>query len=605
MLELNKRLIPFIIILIFSRPLFAQQTTLDWKLHDVGKVRQVVTNTGGINATPDLNTGAGLHDYPGLINCEFPPNSQEEHILEAGIRIGAIVGGDTLVSVPNGNNGHLLHEFFASADPVDTIWVANKGDTLDIPYWPGYTAVSDQDFICKYSDYHVTNISSHKPLYVDVIQTSYAWSSFPIDNIIVFNYYITPTRFDLHKAYITYMLQGRIGDRLAGERALDDDDVSLYFPEHHMASIQDLPGGADGTAISPIAIKLFPPEAQAGSLNWTFIWNQDHHAVPERDPLAYEQLMASHVIMTNQTVGGGPNAIFSLSFGPFELSVGDTLHFIAAEILGNDMDEILKTAERVDALLEKDFKLPTAPPVPPVRVEVRDNEVTINWKPQAGDINPELYTDPNRADGVEHPFEGYRVYKSTLSATGPWTLLAEFDLPDNDIGFNTGLAYEFADIGLLNNLEYYYSVTAYSRADTVLDFPQLESSINRIAQTVVPGTPPPPTVGEVAVVPNPYRGDIAYQSFNPPWEKPDRGRSWVEQDRRILFVNLPAQSEIKIYTLAGDLVDTIRHNDPIQGYESWNLTSFVGQAISSGIFLFTVENTITGEVQVGKFVIIK
>ena len=44
---------------------------------------------------------------------------------------------------------------------------------------------------------------------------------------------------------------------------------------------------------------------------------------------------------------------------------------------------------------------------------------------------------------------------------------------------------------------------------------------------------------------------------------------------------------------------------PHAGYEDWNLTSSIGQAISSGIYLFTVEDVANGKVQVGKFVIIK
>ena len=113
-------------------------------------------------------------------------------------------------------------------------------------------------------------------------------------------------------------------------------------------------------------------------------------------------------------------------------------------------------------------------------------------------------------------------------------------------------------------------------------------------------------MGEVAAVPNPYRGDIAYSSYNPPWEKPTGDRPWwMEQDRRIQFINLPPLCEIKIYSLAGDLVYTLQHNDPTRGYEDWNLTSSVGQAISSGLYLFTAEDKSNGNVQVGKFVIIK
>ncbi len=219
-------------------------------------------------------------------------------------------------------------------------------------------------------------------------------------------------------------------------------------------------------------------------------------------------------------------------------------------------------------------------------------------------MNPEIYQDQNRADSSKSPFEGYRVYKSTKSKNGPWTLLAEYATTGDAYGQNPGLQYMFTDEGLLNNLEYYYSVTSFSKPDK--NFPSQESSIQTNACEVAPGPVPPKRVGEVAVVPNPYRGDIAYNSYNPPWEKPQGSRSrWMEQDRRIQFINLPAVCEIKIYTLAGDPVNTILHNDPEKGYEDWNLTSSVGQAISSGIYLFTVKDAKTNDVQVGKFVVIK
>ncbi len=41
------------------------------------------------------------------------------------------------------------------------------------------------------------------------------------------------------------------------------------------------------------------------------------------------------------------------------------------------------------------------------------------------------------------------------------------------------------------------------------------------------------------------------------------------------------------------------------GFEDWDMTSYAVQAIASGIYLFTVEDTQTGKVQVGKFVVIK
>ena len=149
-------------------------------------------------------------------------------------------------------------------------------------------------------------------------------------------------------------------------------------------------------------------------------------------------------------------------------------------------------------------------------------------------------------------------------------------------------------------------MVAFSKPDTVTNFPSQESTISGNAIAVTPGTAIPETVGKVAVVPNPYRGDVRYQDFNPPWEKPGGNRvRWTENDRRIQFINLPSPSEIKIYTMAGDLVETIQHNSLDKGFADWNLTSSIGQTVASGIYLFTVEDLRNGNTQVGKFVIIK
>jgi hypothetical protein len=294
-----------------------------------------------------------------------------------------------------------------------------------------------------------------------------------------------------------------------------------------------------------------------------------------------------------------------MAFGPYNLNVGDTLKVQIAEIFGYGLDGMLNNTAYLTFLKSKDFRVPSAPPVPNLTVKTVNHEVHLDWTPHDASTNPELYTDPNRGDTITKPFEGYRVYRSTRGLDGPWTVLADYDIID-DIGYNTGLEYVYTDAGLVNNVEYYYAVTAYSKADNVINFPSQETSLSGNAVAAVPGTSPPSTVGQVAVVPNPYRGDIAYNSYNPPWEKPQGNRPWwMEQDRRIQFIHLPPNCEIKIYTLSGDLVNTVRHQSTTRGYEDWNLTSSVGQAIASGIYLFTVEDKNNGQVQVGKFVIIK
>jgi len=583
--------------LLWFGPAQGQQTTLDWKLHNVGQVRQVVTNVGGLSAKGD-----NAFDFRGLINSEFPPGSREEHLTEAGIWIGAVVGNDTLVSVTYGESSP--REFYPTSALWDTIWVVRRGSVVTLPYWPNYQGISDQDFVCRYSDYNPPSLrlGSHKPLYLDVLQTSYAWSSPPLDQMIVFNYWVISTKLDLQEVYLTNWFNGNVGYGLTDAHGLDDE--SFFVRDKMLAVTVDLPGGEDGNAVSPIAVKVYPPATQA-PMRLTYLWyNGRLEGLPSRDQERYRQMTDGRIMEPQSTTGDGTKSM--VSFGPYTLGVGDTLHWRAAFVFGEGLKGVLKNADLVDWLVRQDFHVPSPPPPPPLRIEPKSQQVTLRWDPLPGDVDPEKYQDPFRADTTRQPFEGYRVYKSTVSSVGPWTLLAEYDVPDDAYGQNTGLTYEYTDRGLLNNLEYFYSVTAFSKPDAVIGFPSQESSVNAAARRAVPGTEPPQTVGEVAVVPNPYRGDIAYHSYNPAWEKPAGSRDrWMEQDRRIQFINLPAHCEIKIYTLAGDLIETLVHQNPTQGHEDWNLTSSVGQAISSGIYLFTVEDKNNGKVQVGKFVVIK
>lgn len=567
---------------------FAQFTKLDWRMTTAGKVRQVITNMGTFSK--------GRTKFPGLINAEFPPGSREEHLYQGGIWIGAITPtGDTLVSQ---TEAHFTpSEFYPSSNNWDTIWTGLKGDTLHIPYWPNYQCISDQDFVCRYSDYNLLNIDNHVPLNLDVTQTTYSWSSGQLDEFLLYKYYITPKKFPLKDCYIGFWMHSAIGTIDASDNFIDE--YTHYYPAYHMGLAEDSPGGNDGTAISPVGFSVLSPVNNVQK--WTFKY-YEHEELPNTDPECYRE-MASGTIMPDRIERARAHII--TAFGPFTVAVGDTVVVEMGEIFGYGLQDALKNAAYLQFLKSKNFQVPAPPPRPVLRVTTASHEVSLDWKPMAGVTNPEDYTDANRGDTVSRPFEGYRLYKSTKSSEGPWTLLAEYDVID-DIGYNAGLQYSYKDIGLLNNVEVYYTLTAFSKADNVINFPSQETSLAANMKVVVPGTAPPATVGQVAAVPNPYRGDIAYNSYNPPWERPQGNRPWwMEQDRRIQFINLPPQCQIKIFTLAGDLVNTIEHADANRGYEDWNLTSSIGQAIASGIYLFTVEDRANANVQVGKFVIIK
>jgi hypothetical protein len=99
----------------------------------------------------------------------------------------------------------------------------------------------------------------------------------------------------------------------------------------------------------------------------------------------------------------------------------------------------------------------------------------------------------------------------------------------------------------------------------------------------------------VGVYPNPYRAGSLF----------DGRLGTIEKKRRIWFTGLPPRCTIKIYTLVGDLVQTLHHDDPVLGQREWDLLSSYGRVIATGLYIYVVEDLDTGEVQRGKLVIIK
>jgi hypothetical protein len=79
----------------------------------------------------------------------------------------------------------------------------------------------------------------------------------------------------------------------------------------------------------------------------------------------------------------------------------------------------------------------------------------------------------------------------------------------------------------------------------------------------------------VKVWPNPYFG------YNPEERTP--------LENNIHFINLPATASIKIYTLAGQLVSSIEHDDGSQE-EVWNAQNNFGVLVASGVYIAVVES---------------
>lgn len=162
--------------------------------------------------------------------------------------------------------------------------------------------------------------------------------------------------------------------------------------------------------------------------------------------------------------------------------------------------------------------------------------------------------------------------------------------------------------------EYYCSATAYDRGMPRKALDALETGKDASQKVIFPGALAQTNMDNIMVIPNPYRG---LSKFDGRREGDDNG----DKSRRIWFTNLPEKCTIKIFTLAGDLVQEINHNgsyteDVItiskavhsgmtaSGIHSWNLLSKNNQIIASGIYLFSVKDA-NGDIKVGKFVIIR
>jgi hypothetical protein len=115
---------------------------------------------------------------------------------------------------------------------------------------------------------------------------------------------------------------------------------------------------------------------------------------------------------------------------------------------------------------------------------------------------------------------------------------------------------------------------------------------------------------DIRVVPNPYVVTNTLEGAVGNWEK--------NQDRRLLFTNIPAECTIKIFTVTGLLVDEMnvtnsvaqRANDwdtnsAANGTAFWNLRTKDGLDIAAGYYLYHIESRRTGKVKMGKFAVIK
>lgn len=301
---------------------------------------------------------------------------------------------------------------------------------------------------------------------------------------------------------------------------------------------------------------------------------------------------------------------FLVSVGPLSLTPFASVKIVYAEVLGEmerakiveggvENIDLMATASKDSMLahvraarkLYANNYLPTVfpPPTPTngensLKISTQPGEIIIDWPPI-----PPTYLDPK--NGI-NDLAGYRVYRSTYFTIGPWTLVA--DIKIDSIELADGFV-RYIDKNLPFGVGNYYCVTSYDSDGNE------SGKVNNTRFPVYPLRGPNLEFPKnVYVVPNPFR-----QHSN---------LTGTGERYRMEFIGIPAKCKIKIYTLTGDIIQEIDHDDG-SGSEAWGSIKRLDYqlnkwtlGIAPGIYLYLVESLVPGhegESFIGKLAIVK
>ncbi|MCU7495686.1 MAG: hypothetical protein HF314_16620 [Ignavibacteria bacterium] len=312
-----------------------------------------------------------------------------------------------------------------------------------------------------------------------------------------------------------------------------------------------------------------------------------------------------------------------MSLGPWDIAPGDSIVIAVAELVdgidyskctGPDMyqgnaitmvglgrtNNFEPTADKAQFTYDNGLRHPNPPMAPSFKVNFFkgiDNFVAneITWTDSCENI-------PDPDDGIKD-LAGYRLYRSEYLPIGPWKKIAE--ITKHEDGYYSDRNYAFVDSTVEIGTRYYYALTAFDNGRTSWNInpaavypgthstqvPPLESSVyaNRLQYPFVATLAPPKTLDNVLVVPNPF--------------VIGEGSSQPGDADLIQFVNIPNPCTIRIYSVRGDLIKTIKVEEGQGAIASWNQATDFGQFVTSGIYVYHIESPLGSKI--GKLAIVR
>lgn len=614
----------------------------NWKWHKIGTLWNRVTNFGY----------AGDDAYEGRTpSCDYPGGSGNSYLYRGSLWLTAEVDGVIHSSQSDD------HEFA----PLDSVSVITG---------PG--ARSEEDTYTRYYDVQAPLASDHSPLGLEVTERTYAWSESFRDDFIIYEHTIKnvgidsdgdgypDTPRDLKNFYFTYRMDADVSKLphwAAEMRYSNQDDLGAcnanwdwfsLFPEwaeldHGLTAADadsqmmfmwdgDNPNypadngqdddtgnpGADGVLQTPgyigfRVLKTEPASFKVSSFRQNHIYND-----PATDKEAYDRMMKESVFEGPVVSGGKPfpydyRAI--LSVGPLEtLAAGDSVVITIALGVGSDpvrggvysLAELVKIMKVAQLIVDVNYEIASlAPPAPGLELGLFvENGITKGVKVMWDDVPV-----------MNENFQGFKVWKSagkTAAGNFDWKPLGLGTYVDSTNSPSwpppSGEPNEFliVDNDVIMGFDYYYSVQSFSK-ELPDPFGIMESNILANLKYISPSNPVATDLSRIKVVPNPYIGSAVWNNAIPsdadPWQ------------HRLQFINLPADANIKIFTLDGDFIDEITSGEIVRKTEDflgtgslsvaeWDLITRNNQEAAPGIYMYVVDSPSLGQ-KVGKFVIVR
>ncbi len=566
-------------------------------------------------------------------SMEYPLGSEIEHLIRAGLWIGAItVDGDTVVSTG------AISGYWGTSTATATEFTPLAGtklkerSTLITSRSYSKDAVSEQDFIGAYADVPRAP-TNDAVLNVEVRQESFLWSYDFAEAFVIVSF----TVYNRGEGILQAPYLGIFAELSSGWKGAYDtwrppsnqwfrNKMLEYFPDNRMVGEHHY-NYQWGAAPSWGAIALLGAEGRrlesidslTISFNWwDWYWERDN---PMDDEERYEFLSNGETDPTGTITPGADDPVELISAGPFpDMAEGDSLLFVVAFLGGMDRESLVNNVEWAQRAFDNKYVLPSPPPPPRFRVQPARSAINIHW-----DDYPEDKYDPFYQI---MDFEGYRIYVTRVegATSEDFDMVRDLDKVDTlfyDTGFesvrdstyfgDTLYVYKTSIPNVKDGFKYWVAITAYDTGIPEENVESMESGLRATQVLVIPGSAPMDAQGrDVVVFPNPYKGAAIWDGTR-------------DREKYIWFANLPPRATIRIFTLAGDLVKTISFDGStytagdIQGLATfdekivampggicaWDLITEMDQAAATGLYIFSVVDGDTGEQKVGKFLIIR